>query len=56
MEPSKEQKYIIQAHMLFSDMWLVKEETSDVLVVVYRHGKSEKRLNKNADLWKGRIA
>lgn len=50
-EPTNEQKYIIRAHMLISDMWLVKDETSETLIVVYRHGKTEKHLNKNIDLW-----
>ena len=35
-ELTQEQKHIIMANMLFSDMWLVKEETSDMLAVVYR--------------------
>lgn len=53
-EPTQEQKHIIMANMLFSDMWMVKEETLDMLVVVYRHGKKEKQLNKNVNLWKRR--
>ncbi len=55
-EPTQEQKHIIMANMLFSDMWLVKEETPDMLVVVYRHGKTEKQLDKNVNLWKRRTA
>lgn len=51
-EPTREQKHIIRANMLFSDMWLVKEETPDMLVVVYRYGKTEKQLDKNVNLWK----
>ncbi len=51
-EPTQEQKHIIMSNMLFSDMWLVKEETPDMLVVVYRHGKTEKQLDKNVNLWK----
>lgn len=51
-ELTQEQKHIIMSNMLFSDMWLVKEETPDMLVVVYRHGKTEKQLDKNVNLWK----
>lgn len=53
-EPTQEQKHIIMSNMLFSDMWLVKEETPDMLVVIYRHGKTEKQLDKNVNLWKRR--
>lgn len=55
-EPTQEQKHIIMSNMLFSDMWLVKEEAPDMLVVVYRHGKTEKQLDKNVNLWKRRTA
>ena len=54
-EPTNEQKHILRNHMLISDMWLVKEETPKMLIVVYRYGKMEKKLDKSIDLWKGRI-
>lgn len=49
-EPTKEQKHIIRAHMLIADMWKVLEETKTHLTVVYRHGKSKKKLDKRIHL------
>ncbi len=51
-EPTPEQKSIIRKHMLIADTWLVVEETDIYLTVVYRHGKSKKKLDKRIDLWK----
>lgn len=50
-EPTFEQKTVILANMLFSDMWLVLEETKTHLTVRYRYGKSEKKLDKRVNLW-----
>lgn len=51
-EPTSEQKAVIRANKLISDMWLVLEETETYLTVIYRHGKSKKKLDKRVDLWK----
>lgn len=51
-EPTKEQKHIIRAHMLIADTWQVLEETEKHLIVIYRYGKSRKKLDKRINLWK----
>lgn len=52
--PTREQKAIITNHKLNANNWMVKEETEDELVVIYKFGKTEKHLKKDVDLWKGK--
>jgi hypothetical protein len=54
-EPTRKQRSIILRNMLNSDYWLVVEETEHELVVIYRHGKTVKRLDKHVNVWKGRV-
>lgn len=48
-----EQKQIIRAHALIPDNWMVQQDTEEELIVVYKHGKTVKRLKKDVNLWKG---
>ena len=50
-EPTKEQKHIIRAHMLIPDTWQVLEEKENHLIVIYKYGKSRKKLDKSINLW-----
>lgn len=52
--PTRRQKEIIKNHMLIWQNWMVVEETEQYLVVIYKHGKTQKKLNKNVDKWKER--
>lgn len=51
-EPTKEQKYIIRAHMLIPDTWQVMEETENHLIVICKYGKSRKKLGMRINRWK----
>lgn len=51
--PTRNQKQIIRAHMLIPDNWMIRQETEEELIIVYKHGKTVKRLKKDVNLWKG---
>lgn len=51
-KPTRRQKGIIRNHKLLPDNWMVREETETHLIVVYKHGKKERKLDKSVNLWK----
>lgn len=49
---TRAQKEIVSNHKLNPDNWMAKEETETHLVVVYKHGDTERKLDKSKNLWK----
>lgn len=50
--PTRKQKEIIRNHMLIPENWMVVKEDDCYLTVVYKHGKTMKRLDKTVDKWR----
>lgn len=50
--PTRAQKAIISNHKLNPGNWMVEQETSTHLIIVYKHSGTVKKLDKSKNLWK----
>lgn len=50
-EPDSRQRAVIKDHMLLPEHWMVEKEDRQYLYLIYKHGKSRKKLKKGVNLW-----